>query len=132
MSSLRVVVKLLVLLWATFLSSGCTQYMIGTNFHMLQRGMTKAEFMHAWGEPAQKKFGVGGNPAASRTFRVGADIWEVWVYNIYNANSIINDNPFVDHREHVAFKNGLLEEWGPGTIPITLRENPNRIDVHMR
>jgi hypothetical protein len=37
-----------------------------------------------------------------------------------------------DHQEYVAIKNGLVEEWGTGTLPITLRQNPSQIDLNIR
>jgi hypothetical protein len=57
-------------------------------------------------------------------------VWDVWVYNVYRIDP--NGNGVVDHQEFVAFKNDRLEEWGIGTLPLTLRDNPNRVDVHIQ
>jgi hypothetical protein len=99
---------------------------------MLQRGITKAQFVNSWQAQTQTKIAVGGTPSASRMFRLGTDVWEVWVYDIYNPQSVRSGLPFVDHQEHVAFKNGLLEEWGIGSLPITLQENPNKIGIDLK
>ncbi len=110
--------------------SGCAHYMVATNFHTLQRGMTKQQFLNGW--QANSENFIGGTPSSSRGFRLGDDLWEVWIYNVYNLSSVKGDVPYVDHQEHIAFKNGLLEEWGPGTLPITIRENPNKIEVDVK
>jgi len=127
MKVIRVCALLLLLCLA-----GCAHYLITTNFHTLSRGMTKQQFLNGWQANTNSQVIIGGSPASSRTFSLGDDLWEVWIYNVYNYNSVRADAPYVDHQEHVAFKNGLLEEWGLGTLPITISENPNRIEVDVK
>lgn len=111
--------------------TGCAtqNYMIATNFHTLNRGMPKQAFVMTWQN--QSSGLIGGTPSTSRSFRLGSDIWDVFIYDVYNPQSIRNGYPYVDHQEHVAFKNNRLEEWGPGTLPITLQENPNKVEVNV-
>lgn len=122
---------LLILSIAIFITSCATYYLVNTNFYTLQRGMTKQSFI-SWMESTQKapngRTVTGGTPANTKSFKYGSDVWEVWVFNVYS----INHNAYgmaagasYDHQEYVAFKNGLLEEWGTGSLPITIRQNPN-------
>ncbi len=113
------------LLATALLIAGCQTYMTATNFYGLQRGITKQQFLDSWQRTTDAMHLVNGRPASSQTFRIGADVWEVWIYNVCRADTT------VDHQEYLAFKNNLLEEWGLGTLPLTLRDNPNRVDVHV-
>jgi hypothetical protein len=107
----------------------CETFLINTNFYQLHRGISKQEFIDSWQHGSDAKNMTGGRPAASQAFRVGPDFWEVWVYNVYRIAP--NGDGVVDHQEYVAFKDDRLEEWGIGTLPLTLRDNPNRVDVHV-
>jgi hypothetical protein len=110
-------------------ATACVQYLTSTNFYGLQRGITKQQFLDSWQRKTDEMHAVGGRPATSQAFRLGDDVWEVWIYNVYR---IVPDGAVPDHQEYVAFKNDRLEEWGIGTLPLTLRDNPNRIDVHVQ
>jgi len=105
-----------------------TQYIVRTNFYGLNRGMTKQAFMTWKGMNKQtsEKPAVGTYPISSKTFKHGNDLWEVWVFQVYDCTSYPSLGCVKDHVEHVAFKNGYLEEWGTGTLPITIRQNPNQ------
>jgi len=106
-----------------------TFYRTSTDFYLLQRGMTKQQFID-WQvnffNPKNGKPVKGGKPAYSKTFKHGNDLWEVWIFNVYDCTSYPSLGCVVDHVEHVAFKNGSLEEWGTGELPITIRQNPNQ------
>jgi len=131
--------RLLLMLSITILMSSCaTYYLVDTNFYTLQRGMTKQSFIN-WIESTQRppngRTVVGLKPANTKSFKYGSDVWEIWVYNVYS----INHNAYgmaagasYDHQEYVAFKNGLVEEWGTGTLPITIRQNPTQIDLNIK
>lgn len=122
-----------------FLFSSCaTYYRVQTNFYNLNRGMSKQAFVQ-WVQPTytndKGKPAVGGRPVTTKTFKYGSDVWEIWVFDVYS----INHNAYgmaagasFDHQEYVAFKNGLVEEWGTGTLPITIRQNPTQIDLNIR
>jgi hypothetical protein len=69
------------LMIAAFAVSGCTQFMVNTNFHMLQRGITKQQFINTWQRTTDAQRLQGGSPAASQMFKLGDDVWEVWIYN---------------------------------------------------
>jgi len=115
--------KISVLLVALILGA-CTQYMIATNFHdHLHKGMTKQQFIEAW--QSKNKSVVGGSaPTAARNFTSGKDNWEILIYSVYEYSSVESGSPRVDHKEYVGFKNGFLEEWGVGTIPLSLKADP--------
>ena len=120
--------KALVLI-GTVMLSACTQYMTATNFHSsLNKGITKQQFMDAW--QSKNKEVIGGDmPASSRSFTTGNDNWEILIYNVYEYASVKAGYPKVDHKEYVAFKNGLLEEWGIGTLPLSLKNDPEVIHL---
>lgn len=104
-----------------------TRYTVRTQFYLLNRGMSKQAFMTWQGmnKQTREKPAVGTYPISSKTFKHGNDLWEVWVFQVYDcSNSYLGC--LKDHKEHVAFKNGYLEEWGTGTLPITIRQNPNQ------
>lgn len=110
---------------------GCqtpTLFMSATNFYTLERGITKQQFLDGWQRSTDALHLPNGKPSTSQTFRSGSDVWEVWIYSLWR-NDVAGQ--VVDHQEYVAFKNGPLEEWGLGTLPLTLRDNPNRVDVHV-
>lgn len=120
--------KLSVLILVVFLY-GCTHYMIATNFHdKLQKGMTKQQFIEAW--QSKNKNIIGGSaPTAARNFTSGKVNWEILIYSVYEHSSVVSGNPKVDHKEYVAFRNGLLEEWGVGTIPLSLSSDPAVVHI---
>jgi hypothetical protein len=108
-----------------FMCSSCgtgTFYRSSTNFYLLQRGMTKQQFIE-WSGMYDGEDYIGKRPASSKSFKYGNDVWEVWVFKVYRCGEY---NCYVDHFEHVAFKNSKLEEWGTGELPITIRQNPNQ------
>jgi hypothetical protein len=84
--------------------------------------MTKQEFIN-WAGLYEGKDYIGKRPVSSKSFKHGNDVWEVWVFEVYK---FYEDLVFVHHYEHVAFKNGRIEEWGTGELPITIRQNPNQ------
>lgn len=105
-------------------------YRTATNFYALNRGMSKQQFM-TWYNMDEQKNGKpvqGARPANAKTFKHGDDVWEVWVFKVYDCTSYPSLGCVVDHVEHVAFKNGYLEEWGTGELPITIRQNPNQFE----
>lgn len=109
---------------AALLLSACTHYMIATNFHdKLHKGMTKQQFVEAW-QSKNKSIVGGASPTAARNFTSNGDNWEVLIYSVYEYSSVKSGNPKVDHKEYVAFKNGHLEEWGIGTIPLSIKTDP--------
>lgn len=108
----------------TLILGACTHYLIATNFHdHLHKGMTKQQFMEAW-QNKNKNIVGGSAPTSSRNFTSDKDNWEILIYSVYEYSSVKAGNPQIDHKEYVAFKNGLLEEWGPGTIPLSLKTDP--------
>jgi len=105
----------------------CTHYMTATNFHSsLKKGMSREAFMAAWQEKSAAI--VGGSPSSSRAFTLDGDAWEVLIYSVYEPASVSAGYPRVGHREFVAFKNGRLEEWGVGTLPLSLKTNPTVVN----
>jgi hypothetical protein len=102
-------------------SSCGISYRVSTNFYLLQRGMTKQQFIEWQGLNNGKDY-VGKKPVSSKSFRYGDNIWEVWVYKVYDCRY----DCYFDHYEHVAFVNGKIEEWGTGELPLTIRQNPNQ------
>ena len=115
---------------AILILGACTQhYMIATNFHdHLRKGMTKQQFMEVW-QNKNKNIVGGGCPTSSRNFTIGKDNWEILIYSVYEYSSVMHGNPRIDHHEYVAFKNGFLVEWGPGTIPLSLKTDPSVIHL---
>jgi hypothetical protein len=111
------------------LLTGCADtYLIATNFQdSLHQGMKKEEFINAWQSKNRKM--IGATPTSSRTFSHNNDRWEVLIYSVYEYGSVRAGSPKVDHKEYVAFKNGLLEEWGSGTLPLSLQADPTVIHV---
>ena len=84
--------------------------------------MTKQQFVEWAGLNNNQEY-VGKQPVSSKSFRYGNDVWEVWVFEVYQ---FYGERAIANHREHVALKNGRLEEWGTGELPITIRQNPNQ------
>jgi len=103
-------------------------YVVRTSFYLLNRGMTKQEFIKLKGMDVQsdKKPAEGTFPTSSKTFKHAGDLWEVWVFNVYDCDTYPSLGCVVGHIEHVAFKNGILEEWGTGDLPLTIKQNPNQ------
>lgn len=115
----------ILLLSIIFYSCKPTQYVVNSNFYKLNRGLTKEQFINIRGMYGDRKLKpIGTFPETAKTFKHGNDIWEVWVFQIYNCQSL--NGCYKDHLEYVAFKNNLLEEWGTGELPITIRQNPNQ------
>jgi hypothetical protein len=108
------------------LITGCTSYRVSTGFYNLTRGMTKQQFIEWSGLYIGKNY-VGKHPVTTRNFKIGDDVWEVWIFNVYRCPA----DCWWDHNEFVAFKNGRLDEWGVGDMPIAApvmnRENYYRI-----
>lgn len=106
-----------------------TFYRTSTDFYLLQRGMTKQQFIDwqvNYFNPKNGKPVKGGKPAYSKTFKHGNDIWEVWIFEVYDCTSYPSLGCVFDHKEHIAFKNEIVEEWGTGELPITIKQNPNQ------
>ena len=101
---------------------GCTQYMIRTNFHTLNKGMSKEAFLNGWQTNSNALGIVGSNPVMSKSLEVEGDKWEIWIYEVYNEVSVRAGYPRTDHYEFVAFKNDYLEEWGIGDMPSSLSQ----------
>ena len=100
------------------------QYMITTNLHdHLRKGMTKQQFMEAW-QRKNKDLIAGSAPTASRNFTTRNDNWEILIYSVYEYASVRAGRAIVDHKEYVAFRNGFLEEWGAGTLQLSLENDP--------
>jgi hypothetical protein len=136
--------KALLIFGIMFLMPSCanTFYRISTEFYELHRGMTKEQFTK-WLKPSfDDKNGspvMGGRPSTTKTFKYGEDVWEVWVFEVYGRQNLYNVyggqvgyHLVFDHFEYVAFKNDIVEEWGTGVLPITIRENANQIDINVR
>lgn len=104
------------------LSTGCAQYMIRTNFYTLYKGMSKEAFINGWQKNSNELDIIGTNPVMSKSLDVEGDKWEIWIYEVYNEVSVNAGFPRVDHYEFVAFKNEYLEEWGVGTMPLTITQ----------
>jgi hypothetical protein len=130
--------KLLFLFLIVFLFTSCmTYYRIATNFYVLQRGMTRGQFVNlielSFNDPSGKPV-IGGRPSSTKTFKYGDNVWEVWVFDVYtpvrNSFGKMVTGMF-DHNEYVALKNGIVEEWGTGTLPITIRQNPTQIQLNI-
>lgn len=124
-------IKLLAILYLLLLSSCGTSYRVSTSFYSLSQGMSKNQFIQWAGLNDTKKTYKGKFPVHSKSFKHGNELWEVWVFEVYK---FYGDMAIVDHHEHVAFKNGYLEEWGTGELPITIRQNPNQFqyDINVR
>jgi hypothetical protein len=114
---------LMMAIFISLIMSSCgPSYRVATSFYLLQRGMTKQEFVN-WAGLYEGKNYIGKWPVSSKSFKHGNDVWEVWVFEVYR---FYGELTIVDHHEHVAFKNGRVEEWGTGDLPITIRQNPNQ------
>ena len=121
--------NIVIAILTVLLASCATQYMISTNFHQsLAKGMTKEQFDASWVQPTNKNL-KGNMQVSSRRFTVGDDQWEILIYNVYEYASVRANHPKVDHKEYVAFRNGFLEEWGMGTLPVVLQGKPEIIHI---
>jgi hypothetical protein len=118
--------KKILILIASLILSACAQYLLATNFDKLHKGMTKQEFIDTWQNKNKKIIG-GGTPTSSSKYTKGKDGWEILIYSVYKRASAEYGLAVVDHKEYVAFKNGLLEEWGVGTIPHSLKDDSSEI-----
>ena len=123
--------RLTLIILTAILMSSCasTYYRTSTSFYSLSRGMTKQQFIQ-WSQPGwtdkNGKPVKGGRPEHTKMFKHGNDVWEVWVFKVYDCTSYPSLGCVFDHYEHVAFKNDKVEEWGTGDLPITIRQNPNQ------
>jgi hypothetical protein len=100
----------------------------GSDCYNFRRGLTKEQFVGSHARPYH----------STAEYRQGDDVWEVWVFTLGSdaaAFGIPEGGPAREatyaslpsyHQEYVAFKNGLLDEWGWGTLPRALRHNQNR------
>lgn len=118
-------------------SCASTSYRTSTDFYLLRRGMTKQQFVDwqvNYFNPKDGRTIKGGKPSYSKTFKYGNDVWEVWIFEVYDCTSYPSLGCVVDHKEHIAFKNGIVEEWGTGELPITIKQNPNKFqyDVNVQ
>ena len=117
---------LIMAIFISLIMSSCgPSYRVATSFYLLQRGMTKQEFVN-WAGLYEGKDYIGKRPVSSKSFKHRNDVWEVWVFKLHDCDSYPSLGCFFDHYEHVAFKNGRVEEWGTGELPITIRQNPNQ------
>ena len=100
-----------------FFSCASTQglYLTHTGFHGLKKGATKEEFQKWWIEP--NKVYKGSIPVWETAYKEGDNLWEILVFDVYDAPSVLHGKPIINHQEHVAFRNGLLEKWGVGVKP---------------
>jgi hypothetical protein len=113
------------------------------NCFTLRQGVTPEQFegpdsqTHSWHGPSRKP-----RPQSSQKFQLGGDVWEVWVYNFdseyqstsggwdsespENAVNDLSSPTESSHQEYVAFRNGLLESWGKGSLPGALKSKTRR------
>jgi hypothetical protein len=112
------------------------------NCFTLRQGITPEQFegpdgrTHSWLGPSRQP-----QPQSTQKFKVGDDVWEVWVYgfeseyentggswaseSLENAmNDLHGSLTSSSHQEYVAFRNGLIEEWGWGSLPRALKDSP--------
>ncbi|HXA15439.1 MAG TPA: hypothetical protein VN380_00485 [Thermoanaerobaculia bacterium] len=113
---------------------------------ILRRGVTPEQFL----APDIKTLSLLGprvkpQPRSSQKFQLGDDVWEVWVYDFDSEQLMITGDDWASeapenvernvglpevtlaeshHQEYVAFRNGLLEDWGYGTLPQALKGKP--------
>jgi len=113
--------RILTILIAALTFTACEgpKYVGATNFYTLGKGMTEQRFID-WKK--QDNGIIGGAPTSVKMFDYAGDTWKVYVFDVYKMSGTY---AYVDHQEYVAFKNGLLEEYGTGELPLTLRQNPN-------
>jgi len=104
---------------------GCEgqKYVVNSNFYQLQAGMTEQEFLQ-WIQP--NYVAQNGRPSSAKLFSFKGDKWKVYVFDLYRLDGTY---AYRDHQEYVAFKNGRLEEYGTGELPLTLRQNPNQYTI---
>jgi hypothetical protein len=127
--------------------TGCSTWLFmelnACNCFTLRQGVTPEQFegpdsqTHFWLGPSRKP-----HPQSLRRFQVGDDAWEVWVYRFDSGYQSIwstwasesPENAVSDfsvysmgssHQEYVAFRNGLLESWGLGSLPGALKGKTN-------
>lgn len=136
--------KLIPFIMIPFLLTGCmSYYRTATNFNSLNKGMTKAEFIK-WIGPSETPNGSGhgkvkgGKPSYKTTFEDGKDNWEVWGYDCYvtlfypSKNTVFKNHYLdffvVDHKEYIAFKNGIVEKWGTDILPFVTAQYPKPVE----
>ncbi|HXH41566.1 MAG TPA: hypothetical protein VNN08_23260 [Thermoanaerobaculia bacterium] len=113
------------------------------NCFTLRRGITPDQFegpdsrTHSWLGPRYKP-----QPQSTQKSQVGDDVWQVRVYSFESAyqrtggswasesgenamNDMSGHSTGSSHQEYVAFRNGLLDSWGFGTIPRALKGKTN-------
>jgi hypothetical protein len=128
---------------AAMIVTGCSTSLLmqlnACNCFVLRRGVTPEQFRAAetkarsWFGPRAKP-----QPESIQKFHLGDDLWEVWVYRFssameiyqggwgFEANPSGGGGPYLSdesHQEFVAFRNGLLEDWGRGSLPAALKRN---------
>jgi hypothetical protein len=123
--------KRIIIISVLLLTTGCAQYLLRTGFYNLSEGMSKQEYLNTFQAHFNQMGCTGCQPSSSRTLRVNGDMWEILVYELYDASSLQTGYPRVDHHEFVAFKNGKLAEWGNGNMPISIQQNPNIINHNL-
>jgi hypothetical protein len=124
--------KIVLVILTLILLSSCssTYYRTSTDFYKLNRSMSKQQFI-TWQvnylNPKDGNYAKGGRPVHTKMFKHENDVWEVWVYEVYAFDGgLFEDLPRLNHYEHIAFKNDLVEEWGTGELPLTIKQNPNQ------
>jgi len=125
--------------------TGCSTFFMelnACNCFTVRQGVTPEQFegpdsrTHSWLGPSRKP-----QPQSTQKFRVGDDVWEVWVYGFESeyqstggdwaseasghGNGVGGSSMAVSHQEYVAFRNGLLDDWGRGTLPSALKGKTN-------
>jgi hypothetical protein len=121
--------------------TGCSSLLMqlnACNCFVVRRGITPQQFLApektlSWFGPRAKP-----KPESIQKFHLGDDIWEVWVYRLssemeifqggwgFEAGPSASGGPHLSdesHQEFVAFRNGLLEDWGRGSLPGALKRN---------
>ena len=127
---------------AGLIVTGCSTSLFmglnGCNCFTLRRGVTPEQFLGT--APRQPQ------PQSSQKFQLGGDVWEVWVYDFDSKQLMITEDDWASearenvertvgvpsvtvteshHQEYVAFRNGLLEAWGRGSLPGSLKGKTN-------
>jgi hypothetical protein len=116
-----------IIMLVIWLLSSCTgpKYLISSNFYKLDKGMTEKAYLE-WSKP--NDIAINGRPANVKLFSYNGSSYKVYVYEIYQINGTYAG---FDHFELVSFKDGLLDEYGVGQIPLTLRQNPNDYNINV-
>jgi hypothetical protein len=116
---------ILLIVWLLTSCSG-SKYLTDSNFYKLSKGMTESEFLE-WIKP--NRIAVNGAPSSVKMFSFRGDEWKVYCFDLYSVNGSYAS---FNHREYAAFRNGRLEEYGEGSLPLTLRQNPSTYTIISR